>query len=55
MKEFFEPNLIAIRGCIDDALENVGRDNVKIIYLVGGFGGCRYITSCIQHCYQKLP
>ena len=55
MKEFFEPNITAIKECIENALEKVGRDNVKIIYLVGGFGGCQYITSCIQQYYRNLP
>ena len=55
LKELFEDNVNAIRECIDDVIKVVGRDNVKIIYLVGSFGGCRYITSCIQQCYQNLP
>ena len=54
-KELFEDNVTAIRECIDDVLKVVGRDNVKIIYLVGGFGGCRYITSCIKCHYPNLP
>ena len=54
LKELFEDNVKAIKECIDDALEKVGRDNVKIVYLVGGFGGCQYITSCIQQSYKSL-
>ena len=54
MKEFFEPNVTVIKECIENALEKVGRDVVKIIYLVGGFGGCRYITRYIQQYYPDL-
>ena len=55
IKEFFEPNVTAIRECIEKALEKVGRDKINIIYLVGGFGGCHYITSRIQEYYPNLP
>ena len=50
-EEFFEPNVTKTNECIDEALEKVGRDKVKIIYLVGGFGGCMYMTSSVEyHC-----
>ena len=54
MKEFFEPNVIATRKCIEEALKVVGRDKVKIMYLVGGFGGCKYMTSSVQHHYPDI-
>ena len=54
LKDLFKDNVETIRECIDEVLEKVGRDNIKIIYLVGAFGGCRYITSCIQNYYRSL-
>ena len=51
MKDLFEENVTKTKECIEEALEKVGRDKVKIIYLVGGFGGCRYMTSSIEHYY----
>ena len=54
MKELFEPNVTATRRCIEEALKVVGRDKVKIMYLVGGFGGCRYMTSSVQYHYPDI-
>ena len=54
MKELFEPNVTATRRCIEEALKKVGRDKVKIMYLVGGFGGCRYMTSSVQSHYPDI-
>ena len=54
MKELFEPNVIATRKCIEEALKVVGRDKVKIMYLVGGFGGCKYMTSSVQYHYTNI-
>ena len=51
MKDLFEENVTKTKECIDEALEKVGRDKVKIIYLVGGFGGCKYMTSSIEYYY----
>ena len=50
MKDLFEENVTKTKESIEKALEKVGRDKVKIIYLVGGFGGCQYMTSSIK-CY----
>ena len=54
MKELFEPNVTATRRCIEEGLKKVGRDKVKIMYLVGGFGGCRYMTSSVQYHYPDI-
>ena len=54
MKELFEPNVIATIACIEEALKVVGRDKVKIMYLVGGFGGCSYMTSSVQYHYPNI-
>ena len=54
MKELFEPNVIATRKCIEEALKVVGRDKLKIMYLVGGFGGCKYMTSSVQCHYPDI-
>ena len=54
MSSFFEPNIKKVHECInrakDDIIQNHG-DKLKIIYLVGGFGGCHYIGLNIRATY----
>ena len=49
MEEFFESVAIGILECIKDALHDVG-GSVDTLYLVGGFGGCKYIHKTVQSC-----
>ena len=49
VKELFEPVVNKAIGCITDALKHKEIDGrIKIIYLVGGFGGCRYFYSALK-------
>ena len=54
MKDLFEENVTKTKESIEEALEKVGRDKVKIIYLVGRFGGCQYMTSSVQYHYPNI-
>ena len=47
METFFKPVTKGILKCINDILANLS--NIEKIYLVGGFGGCRYIHRCIKN------
>ena len=46
VKELFQPAVDGILECTLDALENLGK--VDVIYLVGGFGGCKYIYGQVK-------
>ena len=55
MKSFFQPNLEKVYECIDRAktdIRNEHSDMLKVIYLVGGFGGCDYVASNIRSHYK---
>ena len=45
--EFFRPSVDAIVDCVQTNLNNLSKP-IDTIYLVGGFGGCRYIYSKIK-------
>ena len=52
---FFEPNVIKLHECIDrarDAIVQEYGDRFEIFYLVGGFGGCRYIADDVREKYK---
>lgn len=50
MKEFFQPSIEQIRRYAFLALEKVKQEVGKLeaIYLVGGFGGCKFIKKVLQ-------
>ena len=47
VKEFYNPVVIGINACISQVLKS-GNVETDTIYLVGGFGGCRYIYEVIK-------
>ena len=55
MKEFFQPVVDQIRRYTFLALEKVKQNVGKLeaIYLVGGFGGCKYIKKALQDIIQR--
>ena len=53
MQELFSLCLEQIIRCTDEAIAAIGK-GVDIIYLVGGFGGCRYIADKIHSNYGKI-
>ena len=49
VKELFQPAVDGILECTNTALEMVEKKgNVDVIYLVGGFGGCKYIYGQLE-------
>jgi hypothetical protein len=53
MEQFLAPAVRGITECVDDLVAALARQGVgvHVIYLVGGFGGCRYIydTFCERY------
>lgn len=47
MEEFFKPTVDGLLSCVDDMLQEIGASRVKAVYLVGGFGGCRFIHTAV--------
>lgn len=52
MKELFEPALKGIIDCTSLALDK-SSINVEMVYLVGGFGGCKYIYRVLSDFFKK--
>ena len=52
MRTFFKPVVDGIITCINDVLAEVSQ--VKKIYLVGGFGGSKYLQSKLQMAFNNL-
>ena len=50
--DFFRPSIDAIVDCVQTNLDNLSKP-IDTIYLVGGFGGCRYIYSKIKELVQN--
>ena len=46
MKEFFQPVVEGILQCMSEALLSLDEE-IETIYIVGGFGGCKYIYNAI--------
>ncbi len=46
VEKFFAPTITGICGCIQEVLEEV--EGIDTVYMVGGFGGCRYIIHTLQ-------
>jgi len=46
MEEFFNPVISGILQCIAKAMEDL-EERIKMVYYVGGFGGCPYIYKAI--------
>ena len=46
MKEFFQPVVEGLLQCMSEALLSLDEE-IETIYIVGGFGGCRYIYNAI--------
>lgn len=46
METFFGPVVTGICECIKEVLEEV--EGIDTVYMVGGFGGCRYIIRTLQ-------
>lgn len=54
MSTFFEPSLHKIEECIDRSIAEISKPaKLKIIYLVGGFGGCKYVSEKIRSKYGR--
>ena len=51
MKDLMMGCLFQIKECIDNAIEFIKRDP-KILYLVGGFGGCQCVARYIRDAYK---
>ena len=49
VREFFEPVVSRAIRCITDALMHKDiKGRIKMIYLVGGFGGCKYFCDALK-------
>ena len=49
MREFFKPVVDGLLQCISKSVEMVPADvNIDSLYIVGGFGGCKYVFNAIQ-------
>ena len=55
MKQFFQPAIDQICQSAFEALENIENEvkEIEAIYLVGGFGGCKFIKKVIQSYLQN--
>ena len=54
MAEFFEPTLQSITECVVHSLEEVDMKAIDLVYVAGGFGGCKYVfyhLKTIVSCY----
>ena len=54
VKELFQPAIVGILDCTQRALFDLARtrrgsSDISTIYLVGGFGGCKYVYDHIKH------
>ena len=58
VKELFQSVIDGVIGCVLRALQKV-QGKVDVIYLVGGFGGCRYTYSMLRQAiwskHSKIP
>ena len=62
MEELFKPVLDGVISCVVTTLQEVS-GNIDVIYVVGGFGGCRYtyeklkeaIHTCSRRKYESVP
>ena len=54
MKKFFQPAIDKIHECAVNAIERVkhGVKKLEAIYLVGGFGGCKFTKKIVQDTLQ---
>ena len=52
MKEFFRPALEGILSLLSELLKKL-TDNIEMIYLVGGFGGCPYLYTKIKETFGR--
>lgn len=50
MKEFFQSALEGILSLLSDLLKKL-TENIEVIYLVGGFGGCPYLYTKIKEAF----
>ena len=55
MRNFFEPAVDRICECAFNALDNIKEEVEKLeaIYLVGGFGGCKFVKRIIEEKLQS--
>ena len=54
MAEFFEPTLQNITKCIVHSLDEVDMKAIDLVYVAGGFGGCKYVfyhLKTVVSCY----
>lgn len=50
MREFFEPVVSGLLECISESLNKVPEHlEIDTFYIVGGFGGCKYVSKAIQN------
>ena len=59
MKEFFQPVVEGLLQCLTEALQSVpAEEEIETIYIVGGFGGSKYIYNAITEefgdCYKYI-
>ena len=56
VRELFEPVVQKAIECIKNALSREEiRERIKMIYLVGGFGGCQYTCSSLKEAIREFP
>ena len=49
MGQYFKPIIDGIIECIKQTLDEV--DHIETMYLVGGFGGCKFVFRAIKKCF----
>ena len=60
MEDIFKPVVDGVISCVKQTLQNVS-ENIDVIYVVGGFGGCRYTYEKLKEAihshskYQSIP
>lgn len=48
MAEFFQPVLQGITECVVHALNEVDMKNIDVVFIAGGFGGCKYVFNHLK-------
>ena len=48
MAEFFEPVLQGITECVVLSLKSVDMEAIDLVYVAGGFGGCKYVFNHLK-------
>ena len=54
MEDLFKPIVDGVISCVMQSLQNVS-ENIDLIYIVGGFGGCRYMYEKLKEAIHTYP